>query len=298
VGGLADGNDAVALQEHTLDTTVFPDALCNDGSAAVFYFRPATEAATADKWVIELMGGGGCQTADQCANRWCSVDTNFSKTQMTSTTSPVDTNGTGILARASDQSLAAPNPIESYNQVLIKYCSSDTWRGTRRDVVMDAAHPVTGAPVSYRIHFLGRRIIEATLDTLRRQGVAPLRYRDLELADLDDATEVVLAGASAGGGGTVFNLDWLKDRMDAGGADVDVRGLIDSTFAPDLLGLDFSSSTYCSGMNLCTDAEFLGYGYDIQKNTWGAEDETSCAQTHASELWKCASDTHVIQHHL
>jgi hypothetical protein len=51
-------------------------------------------------------------------------------------------------------------------------------------------------------------------------------------------------------------------------------------------------------MNLCSDAAFLGYGYDIQRNTWGADDEASCAQTHPTELWKCASDTHVIQHHL
>jgi hypothetical protein len=298
VGDLADGNDAAALRQTTIDRSVFPDALCNDGSAAIFYYRPATDAAASNKWVIELMGGGGCQTADQCAKRWCSVDTNFSKTQMTSTTSPPDTNGTGILARATDRVLAAPNPIETYNQVLIKYCSSDTWRGTRRDVAMNAAHPVTGNPIAYRIHFLGHRIIEATLDTLRREGVGPLVYDDVEMPDLDSASEVILAGASAGGGGTVFNLDWLKERLGANSPGVEVLGLIDSTFGPDLLGLDFSTSTFCSDLQLCSDAAFLGFGYDIQKNTWGADDEASCVQLHRGEEWKCASDTHVIQHHL
>ncbi len=298
VGGLADGNDAIALAQHAIDTAAFPDALCNDGSTAVFYYRPATDPAATNKWVIELMGGGGCHSADQCAKRWCSVDTNFSKTQMTSTTSPPDTNGNGILARASDQALPAPNPIEAYNQILIKYCSSDTWRGTQRDLAVEAAHPVTGVPVAYRIHFLGRRILEATLDTLRRDGAPALTYGATQLPDLDDATEVILAGASAGGGGTTFNLDWLQQRLAGQGSSAQVLGLIDSTFAPELVGLDFSTSTYCTAMNLCTDAEFLGYGYDVQTTTWGAEDELSCAQSHPTERWKCASDTHVIQNHL
>ena len=302
VGGLREGNGATVLERHQLDTLVFPQALCNDGSPAVFYFRPADDEAFSDKWVIELQGGGGCSSPALCAKRWCSVDTNFSKTQMSSTTSPSDTDGTGILARSSDGVLPAENPLEHYNQVLIKYCSSDTWRGTARDVRVEAPHPETGDAKSFRIHFLGHRIVEATLSTLQRDATPTLTHHGLgaALPDLDDATEVVLAGASAGGGGATFTLDWLQQTLRVRQPLTEVIGLIDSTFAPDLIGLDYTQSTFCAEQGLCDDEAFLSFGDAAQDNLWQAFAEESCEAFHAVDgaSWKCASDTHVILNHL
>lgn len=302
VGGLSEGSGATFLERHVLDTTVFPDALCNDGSPAIFYFRPADDPAFANKWVVELQGGGGCSSPELCAKRWCGVDTNFSKTQMTSTTSPLTTDGTGILARSRDGVLPADNPLEHYNQVLIKYCSSDTWRGTARDAAVEAPHPSTGVLTPYRLHFLGHRIVEATLATLQRDPTPALRHvgLDAELPDLDNATEVVLAGASAGGGGVTFSLDWLQQTLVDRQPATEVLGLIDSTFAPELIGLDFTSSTFCLQQGLCSDEAFLTYGESAQDDFWHAVSEESCESFHAADgaAWKCASDTHVILHHL
>jgi hypothetical protein len=302
VGGLGEGNGATFLERHVLDTALFPDALCNDGSAALFYFRPADDPAYADKWVLELQGGGGCSSPELCAKRWCSVDTNFSMTQMTSSTSPLTTDGTGILARSRDGALPADNPLEHYNQVLIKYCSSDTWRGTARDAAVEAPHPSTGALTPFRLHFLGHRIIEATLATLQRDPTPALFHvgLDAELPDLDDATEVVLAGASAGGGGVTFTLDWLQQALRERQPATDVLGLIDSTFAPDLIGLDFTQSAFCLEQGLCTDEAFLTFGEAAQDDLWHAVTEESCEDVHATDgaAWKCASDTHVILNHL
>jgi hypothetical protein len=300
VGGLAAGTTDTALQQIVLDTTRFPDALCNDGAPAAIYVRPAETAAGANRWVLQLMGGGGCNSPQECANRWCSVDTNFSMTQMTTTTAPPDTNGVGIFARASDRALPDENPLADANQVLFKYCSSDTWRGTARDVVIDAAHPRTDAPVTFRTHFLGRRILEAALATLRQDGVPAVRYSptDAALPDLDNATEVVLAGASAGGGGATYNLDWLAETLRIHAPEVEVFGLIDSTFSPDPELFDYAPSMFCTDMALCTPEQFLSYADGVQRDFWKVDPEASCAAYHPTDAWRCASDTHVVQNHL
>jgi hypothetical protein len=304
VGGLAGSQAETALERKVLDTGRFPDALCNDGSPAVIYVRPAARREDADKWVLELMGGGACNTMGACARRWCSVDTNFSRTQMTSLTSPERTQGAGILARPEPGTPTATfeNPWADWNHVLIKYCSSDTWRGTARDVLIDTDHPKSGEPVSFRMHFLGRRILEATVATLRADGVSPLAWGPdaVPMPDLDEATEVVFAGASAGGGGVTFNLDWLSETLRASNPDVFVSGLIDSTFGPDLTTLDFSKSVYCEVERTCTPEAFLNRGRVAQDTLWKAATEASCDAAHVAsgQGWRCASDTFVMLNHL
>ncbi len=303
VGGLANSQSPLALERKVLDTTRFPDALCNDGSDAVIYVRPAARPEDADKWVIELMGGGACNTMETCANRWCSVDTNFSRTQMTSATAPARTSGKGILLRADESDgPAVDNPLGGWNHVLLKYCSSDTWRGTARDVTIDTRHPQTDAPVTFRMHFLGRRILEAAVATLRGEAGAALTWGPdaTPMPDLDDATEVVFAGASAGGGGVTFNLDWLGESLREHNADVALSGLIDSTFGPDLTVLDFEKSLYCEEIRTCTAEAFLQRGKVAQDTLWKAAPEASCEASHGATggAWKCASDTFVMLNHL
>ena len=46
----------------------YPDALCNDGTPAAYYFRPAT-APSSDVWLVFLESGGWCYSADTCSRR-------------------------------------------------------------------------------------------------------------------------------------------------------------------------------------------------------------------------------------
>ena len=118
--------------------------------------------------------------------------------KMTSDEAPdVGIDGKGILARR------AENPFADWNQVFVYYCSSDNWTGGGATRDVDVEHPVSGAPLSMRLHFAGHRIIEAVVGTLRRED-GTLTWDDggagVEIDDFDDAVEIALVGASAGGG--------------------------------------------------------------------------------------------------
>jgi len=94
-------------------------------------------------------------------------------TPMTSTTSPEKTPPVGIFARKSEEpNLPAENPIGDSNQVMIEYCSSDTWRGTASDVVISAPHPLTGVDTQMRLHFQGQAIFQGVelAQTIPRRG--------------------------------------------------------------------------------------------------------------------------------
>jgi len=300
-GGLNSGTE---LQRVDLDTTVFPDALCNDGTAAFFYFRPATTVASENRWVIQLQGGGGCGSPDSCAARWCSVDTNFGETQMTNLLSPAEgINGNGILEASG--AFAEPNPVGDWNHVYVRYCSSDNWAGQAGPVEVDAVHPVTGDPVTFRIAFSGRMIVDAVLETLRRDGASPPPYTigggRGELADLDDATALMLAGGSAGGLGVTNNADRVRARLLADNPGLtQFMGVVDSAFSPSLEALDFSTTTMCLEDGVCDYAALrtVVSEYSIQDAFF----DDSCVAWHAANApetaYACNDEGHVLRNHV
>ncbi len=162
-GGLAGGDQLMRLD---VDTGTFPNAVCNDGTPAVYYVRRATNPAHVDKWVLQLQGGGACSSPELCAQRWCSVSTNFGARKMSSSFAPErGINGRGVLANQAD------NPFNGWNHVFVYYCSSDSWSGTKGETTIEATHPVTGgAATSYRMHFNGAHIVESVVRTLRREA--------------------------------------------------------------------------------------------------------------------------------
>lgn len=307
------------MQKHTVDTTRFPDALCNDGTAAVLHFRPYRGAANRNKWVISLRGGGFCGTGDSCAARYCGCSnaraaqcpsvpmeerTNFDAGNMTNA-APNTMIGDGIFLRDGGPTMV--NPIQDYNQVRLQYCSSDVWSGTRRDVVLSAVHPVTGAAIQYRIHFLGRRILDADIATLRRDGTAPLVHMvggtSTEMPDLDDAEEVIFTGDSAGGAGIIYNLDRLESelrttntRCTGGACPLRVRGLIDAQPGPERGRLDWSGTRFMTYQN------YLAARDAGQRANLGTETDQSCVEWHRSRApgseTICADDGHVLRHHI
>src|SRR6185436_8287851 len=102
-----------------------------------------------------------------CAQRWCSVDTNYGMDKMTSSLSKPLIRGVGFMN---------PDPrnhFGSWNRVLIFYCSSDAWGGD--SVRTLSASLSNGATREYLMYFKGTRIVDAVLDTLRNANASGRR---------------------------------------------------------------------------------------------------------------------------
>ncbi|MBM3739842.1 MAG: hypothetical protein FJW39_29105 [Acidobacteria bacterium] len=298
-GSLPDGTD---LQRHDIDLAQYPNAMCNDGTGAAFYFRPHNGDGFADRWLIQFQGGGLCGSPADCAKRWCSVDTAFSSIGMSTSRAPrMGTSDAGISERRAD------NPFANWNQVLVKYCSSDLWSGTAKNLIVEAADPVTREPKVMRIHFLGSRIVDAVIATLRRQGGRTVRFTlggaNTELPNLDNAGTVVIAGASAGSGGLVRNLDRLTDALRRTNPRAVVRGLHDSGFPPDASKLDASTTVYCREAGLCSYSQIEEFEeQDGQEALWRSRVDDSCREWHRKNEpgseYVCNDNFHALTNHL
>ena len=313
VGGLASGS---GLFRVDVDLRAFPDAICNDGTGAIFYVRRYTNSENRDKWQIHLQGGGGCSSGESCANRWCSIDTNFGADKMTTRLAPDESIvATGIVGRTPD------NPLGDWNQVLVYYCSSDSWTGRSRDVPLKATSP-TGASVGYRMHFGGANIIDAVIETLRRR-LGEVKYgqggQTLVMPDLDWARQVFFSGSSAGGNGVQKNLDRLRNYLfatnlrcvsswslwkNSGDCPLEVRGVIDASFGPGLQELSLEETGFCREQGLCTYEQlFQSRWNNINLGLYqGGTTEDSCVDWHEQYLpgteWRCSDGAHVMMHHI
>lgn len=283
VGGPRPGGDLYRLD---VDPAAFPDALCNDGTRAVFYVRRAcpTMPEVQNYWHIHLAGGGNCNTAQSCAERWCSYETNFGGAQMSSRGLPWRMRAKGIFDRS------VRNDFRCWNHVFIHYCSSDNWSGEGTvaavtaddpvDVANGCTHGVDCTEVDYSIHFRGATIVEAVRNQLRRDcngAACPVTdyaidqnndgVLDWAMPDLDAADAVLLSGSSAGSAGVRIHADAFGDALRAtnlnclggaacspscllGACGLYYRAAIDAGLSPDSEGEDFTAA--------CTAAGFCG----------------------------------------
>jgi len=301
VGGLGAGVD---LTRYTIDTSKFPNAVCNDGTPGVFYYAPATRDEDHNKWIIFLQGGGACNDGQTCAERWCHVNTNYGMDKMTTSLTKPLIRGNGFLDPRPE------NHFGTWNRVLIFYCSSDAWAGTNTTSFQATGGATT---VEYQIHFRGSQIIDAALDTLRN-ATPSLRHRavrhSIETAtsawpDLDNATHVIFAGSSAGGIGAKSNADRVGAKLKSTNPNlVDYRLIIDASTTPQSELRDFTKSTYCSAdpTRGCSYTAFTSEQYAYFKATFGARRDESCLAWHAAHQpgteWKCEDTMHVNYHHI
>lgn len=184
-----------AMERFFVQNATQRKALCNDGSDAAYFYRPGSES---DKWVIWFEGGGGCHDEETCAER--------AKTQswlMTSNKTGEYAKQGGILSSSTEE-----NPdFAEWNHAMLNYCSSDSWAG-------DAIQQVEGNDVL----FYGSHITKAMFEDLGNSEI-----HDQNLAD---ATQVLITGTSAGGGGASHNMDRIAQWL----PHADVRGVIDSSW--------------------------------------------------------------------
>lgn len=296
-GGLGAGTD---LQRQIVDTRRFPEAVCNDGTPAVFYFARYSKDEDRDKWVIFLQGGGGCASAQACANRWCSVDTNYGMDKMSTSLSKPSIRGNGFLDPRPE------NRFATWNRVLVYYCSSDTWSGTSTKTVQATGG---GKTVEFNIDFKGSRIVDAVMETLRYANLGRNRavrigaQQQNGLPDLDHATHVLFAGSSAGGRGAIDNADRVNAKLRAANPNLVFRVVIDAIFEVDRQNLDWTKTTYCAADPAgCSYELAMQQSHQIDTDFFQAVGDESCLTWHASHApgteWRCADGFHEVTNHV
>ena len=261
-------------------TLTDPDAVCNDGSPGVVYVRPGS-GANADRWVVWLEGGGGCTSSANCAERWCGDRVPTTAAKMSSQWAPQGIVGTGIFDRAPRR---AVNRFADWSHAVVYYCSSDGWTGERdHDRLVDA----TGAWPDYSIRFRGRAILDAAVEALRTGAISD--DGQVAMPSLDDATQVLWTGTSAGGAGARLNADRVFDTLREANPDVDLRLVVDAGFVPRLAG------------GVLTDEDLAAFyegSLEVATGLWGSTSDASCLDAHSDDVAFCFDSTHVLLHHV
>ncbi len=283
--GLPPGTDLVKVELRS------PDAICNDGSRAVIYVRRATAGArdpqgpVANKWVFEFKGGGACGGFDGCIERWCGVG-GYDPSVMSTRWTPDTIGGSGIHLRD------PRNHFGDWNQVYAYYCSSDSWAGRKPDSpLIDPDDRSRG----YTVHFMGSRIVDAIIDQLE-QGATDRAGAPL-LPRLTDATEILFAGWSAGGGGPRNNADRISGRLKARNANLKFWAAVDAGIIPDEAGL--SGLPPGNPMDPYTQTASTFY-QEVSIGAHNALLDESCLEFHRAggTQFLCADPAHVSRHHL
>jgi len=220
-----------------------PAAVCNDGSPAVYYVRPANASypgnpivAPSNKWLIFLDGGGGCRNEDQCLwDRWCGRSANdiFDVAgKMSSRGTPAILQSPRGIFDLDPVPPAGPgyvNAFADYNHVWVHYCSSDNWIGSATKL---AQVPASGPPTSFDIHFQGEAIVNAVMAELIAGAVVPDPGTDeayaTSLPALSGAEVAIITGESAGKVGVSHHLDRLAAEIRLASPGAAVYGVMDA----------------------------------------------------------------------
>jgi len=176
------GATNVSLELHLYTDAEANKLLCNDGSPAGYYIRPAPEDAdqrAKDRWIFYLEGGGWCWNVTQCFIRiigngdtWLASSVNWP---------PAHTFNGGIFQMTD-------TPWEDANLVYVPYCSSDAHMGDT-----EVEFPFYGVQ-----QFRGRR--------LAREAVK-------RLVGMKENQEVIFGGTSAGGRGSMVLVDFIQELV-------------------------------------------------------------------------------------
>lgn len=204
------------MSQNVINTSVYPNAICNDGSPASFFKRSGSGSGS-NRWVIHLEEGGFCGEFPLSFGAFL---TYFNVCPLRRQQTPVYVStlldpgsyryNAGLL-----NGLESNNPdFYSWNHVEIRYCSSDIWSG-------NINRTISGEPYVWK--FKGVNILDAVFDTLASEH------------DLNNAKNVIISGSSAGGFGVLAQGDYIKDTFLP---EKDVVLLSDSSWVQDYNNLD------------------------------------------------------------
>jgi hypothetical protein len=274
---------AAALHRVTLRS---PLAVCNDGSPAVFYIRPAPDGSMhAQDWILALEGEGSCGSPGLCADRWCLPDGRRSgAATMSSLGQPTLRTFDGLLGSSED------NAFADANAVVAMYCSSDDWSGGHTIDVppsVSASEPERELP-AYRIPFHGTHIVSALLLALR-DGVAADADPSVTLPPITTASRVMLVGSAAGGAGAVNLATGIESFLRLIHPTIDVRLVADSVARP----------YEADGVSVLEPALQSARQAELAATRWrGGFLDQDCVNAHPGDAALCTQTTHLLFHHV
>jgi hypothetical protein len=201
-----------SLARHTVQNAERRNAVCNDGSPAVYHIRKG--APTSKRWLIFFPGGFWCWDEYSCTRRAQKRPWRTSSTRAYAEMKPPN-----FLLDGSN-SVANPD-FHDANLASIFYCSSDAYSGDRGKLPAAAGKNYSEKD-SATWHFRGKSIVAAVLqDLVDRHG-------------LGTAEQVMLMGTSAGGLGVMNNADESRALLKKRAPRAAVLGLMDSGWFMDM----------------------------------------------------------------
>jgi len=165
-------------------------ARCLDGSEYVYYVRPG-HGTGKSKWLIFLDGGDVCVSLDDCMEhaRGKASSEHWKRTPVLDLAEQHHTFSTS----------AAENPLMwNWNWIFLVNCDAGYYSG-------QSLRPLTTDSEPSQLFFRGWYNVKATFEQLNRAS-------DLN-GGLAEATDVLIAGCSAGTVGTFLHLDSLRSRL-------------------------------------------------------------------------------------
>lgn len=277
-----------------------PLAVCNDGSPAVMFVRPAPLETSPgvpnprrNEWIIWLEGGGACRDPAECGDRWCDLQAGpYNARKMSSVWEDWAIGKTGIFGGN------ASNHFTDYNMVMVKYCSSDLWVGRRTvdQPESDSPAPPDGSGSHYprhRVAFHGAHIVEAAIRALREPGGVAADDACVTMPSLADATEVLFTGTSAGAFGATLNVNSAADLIvdGAAGAAPRVRLVSDAATGP-----------YEADVAGGVDQIEVDGARAVMNAGWamsGGLPDAACTDAHAGDPEGiCRWPSHILAHHM
>ena len=207
-----------------------PEALCNDYTRAGYFIRREPGSSN---WLVFLESGGLCYSTGTCNVRllhprirsrnkppsqaWndnigLPLSERINPFMTSLVTATGDPNVSGFQGRDLLDTDEEKNPIfYNYNHILIPYCSSDAWLAndtrssvlniTRRRDFNFYEDIFTDKLPKLQFIFRGSVIFRSVIEEL------------LANEGLSDATELVLAGSSAGGIGVINHASWVEQQL-------------------------------------------------------------------------------------
>jgi len=168
------------MDKYILPNTDATGAVCLDGTPGIYFFKAGSKE-NSTKWIFHLLGGGMCMSKEECAIR--------AKTMVgTSSLWPDQFKYGGPL----DEDPMVNPDFYDWNHAFFVYCDGASFSGNLDNPV------VVGED---KLYYRGFRILTETInDLLANRG-------------LDQATDVLVVGDSAGGMATFYHIDVIKSFM-------------------------------------------------------------------------------------